>query len=288
MADRWLRRVWQRIASHGRLAQEPATGRGAISNALWQTTLENFPFLAQRPAHDVTRLRQWTSAFLRDKEFTGAHGLEITDRMAVAIAAQACLPILHLGARPPQALAWYGDFVGIVVHAGEVVAQRETVDSAGVVQSYKEVLAGEAMEGGPVTLAWQAVAEGGTLDGGVFNVVIHEFAHKIDMRDGVADGCPPLPAGFLGATTARAARAAWAGILQPAYADFREQAIVAERFGGAPTWLDPYGAESIGEFFAVACEGYFVQRERFGREFPTLMPLFDQFFRRGPVTASKK
>jgi Mlc titration factor MtfA (ptsG expression regulator) len=59
--------------------------------------------------------------------------------------------------------------------------------------------------------------------------------------------------------------------------------IVAERFGGEPTWLDPYGAQSIDEFFAVACEGYFVQRARFALEFPALVPLFDSFFR--PVAA---
>ncbi len=54
---------------------------------------------------------------------------------------------------------------------------------------------------------------------------------------------------------------------------------MAERFGGEPTWLDPYGAQAIDEFFAVACEGYFVQRERFAREFPELPPLFDSFFK---------
>ena len=63
------------------------------------------------------------------------------------------------------------------------------------------------------------------------------------------------------------------------YEAFREQVIVAERFGGEPTWLDPYGAQAIDEFFAVACEGYFVQRERFAREFPELGPLFDSFFK---------
>jgi Mlc titration factor MtfA (ptsG expression regulator) len=55
--------------------------------------------------------------------------------------------------------------------------------------------------------------------------------------------------------------------------------VIAERFGGEPTWLDPYGAENIGEFFAVAGEAYFVNRRRFGEEFPDLLALFDGFFR---------
>ena len=68
------------------------------------------------------------------------------------------------------------------------------------------------------------------------------------------------------------------GVLQPAYDGFREKVIIAERFGGETPWLDPYGAESIDEFFAVACEAYFVNRTRFGEEFPLLLALFDAFF----------
>jgi Mlc titration factor MtfA (ptsG expression regulator) len=67
-------------------------------------------------------------------------------------------------------------------------------------------------------------------------------------------------------------------VLEPQYEAFREQVIVAERFGGAEPWLDPYGATAIDEFLAVACEAYFVNRPRFTREFPALTPLFDGFF----------
>jgi MtfA peptidase len=128
-------------------------------------------------------------------------------------------------------------------------------------------------------LSWPDVADAGTSAEQGYNVVIHEFAHKIDMRDGEPDGCPPLPAGFLGGASARAARTAWLAVLEPAYEAFREKAIIAERFSGEPTWLDPYGAEALDEFFAVACEAYFVNPPRFASEFPTLKPLFDAFFR---------
>ena len=89
--------------------------------------------------------------FLDRKEFTGAHGLGVTDKMAVAVAAQACLPVLRLG------LQLYDGFVGIVMHRDEVVAAREVTDEAGVVHRYGELLAGEAMEGGPVMLSWRDV-----------------------------------------------------------------------------------------------------------------------------------
>jgi len=236
-----------------------------IPEGLWRRTLARYPFLARLSGAEQQALRALVGRFLQRKEFTGAHGLAVTDEMAVAIAAQACLPVLRLG------LSWYDDFTGIVVHPGAMLARRHTTDSAGVVHQYKEALLGEAMQGGPVTLSWQDVAAAGELAGRGHNVVIHEFIHKIDMRDGAADGCPPLPS--------RAARARWQGTMQPAYDDFCEQVAMAERFGAAPPWLDAYGASAPAEFFAVACEAYFVNRERFTEDFAPLTALFDDFFK---------
>jgi MtfA peptidase len=235
-----------------------------IPQALWQSVLQRYGFIAARPAEHIARLRDLAGQFLATKEFHGANGFEVTDEVALAIAVQAVLPVLHLG------LAWYDDFVGIVVHADEVVARRTVTDDIGVVHDYEEVLSGEAMDRGPVMLSWRDVDEAGTTADAGYNVVIHEFIHKIDMRDGAPDGCPPLPS--------RAAREAWLEVMRAEYEAFREKAIIAERFGGEPTWLDPYGATSIDEFFAVACEAYFVNRERFAKEFAPLVRLFDGFF----------
>jgi len=237
-----------------------------IPDPLWQEVLAAYPFLAERPQDELARLRELAARFLRDKEFHGAQGLAITDAMALAIAAQAVLPVLHLG------LGWYDDFVGIVVHPDQVVARRTAQDDAGVVHEWDEVLAGEAMERGPVMLSWTDVQQAGASAAQGYNVVIHEFIHKIDMRDGAPDGCPPLPS---------ARRKAWRGAMQAEYERFREQVVIAERFGGESTWLDPYGAENIGEFFAVAGEAYFVNRPGFAAEFPKLLGLFDGFFRPG-------
>lgn len=237
----------------------------AIPETLWLLTLRNYPFLAWRSVADQQQLRALAGQFLRQKEFSGAHGLLVTDEMAVAIAAQACLPVLHLG------LGWYDDFTGIVMHPGAMLARRKTTDSAGVVHHYREALLGEAMQGGPVTLSWQDVAASGHMAAHGHNVVIHEFIHKIDMQGGAADGCPPLPS--------RALQAAWHDTMQAAYDHFCEQVTMAERFGAAPPWLDAYGATAPAEFFAVACEAYFVNRERFTQEFSALTPLFDRFFK---------
>lgn len=264
-------RIWRRV----RTALAPVPD---ISAPLWLQTVQRYPFLAALSLQDQSKLRALAALFMNGKQYHGAHGLAVTDAMAIDIAAQACLPLLHWG-DAARALAWYDDFVTIVVHQGEAVARRQTVDGAGVVHNYTEVLAGEAMERGPVMLSWQHVQGGGASAAQGSNVVIHEFVHKLDMRSGSANGCPPLPAGFMGTQGARAAHERWWQAWEPAYDQFREAVIKAERFGEPWPWLDAYGATAPAEFFAVACEAYFVNRERFAQEFPALWPLLDAFYR---------
>ena len=235
-----------------------------IPDALWDLVLARYPFLSARPQVELSRLRELAAKFLASKEFHGAQGFVITDEVAVSIAAQAVLPVMHLG------LKWYDDFVGIVVHRGQVVARRTEIDEAGVVHHWDDLLAGEAMDRGPVMLNWRDVQDAGATAQQGYNLVIHEFAHKIDLRDGQADGCPPLPS--------PAARRAWLATMDGQYQAFREKVILAERFGGEAQWLDAYGATAIDEFFAVACEAYFANRARFQQEFPPLVALFDPFF----------
>lgn len=260
-----------------------------VPEPLWTQTIASFPFLAILDPGEQQRLRRLCAHFLNEKEFHPANGLPFDDGMALAIAAQACLPLLHMHGTsgepvrdPSQLLDWYGDFVGIVVQPGAVVARRKLVDGAGVVHHYNEVLAGEAMDRGPVMLSWDAVAmAGGGADGS--NVVIHEFVHKMDMRNqrlgDMPDGAPPLPAGFLGSRSPAVARRLWRQTMQPAFEGFREAVAMAERFGADKPWLDDYAATDPAEFFAVTCEAYFVNRERFGQEFPALLALYDGFFR---------
>ena len=240
----------------------------AIPEELWQLTLARFPFLAMRPACDELRLRELSTLFLADKEFAGMQGLRISDEMAVAIAAQACLPILNLG------LAWYDGFKGIVIHPDAVRARREHVDEIGVVHHYDEELAGEAMHGGPIMLSWQDVTDSGVSAQWGYNVVIHEFVHVLDLRDGVADGVPALPD--------RQARERWLQTLTDEYQQFC-QAVDA----GENTLLDPYGAEAIDEFFAVASEVFFVAPADLLDEHPRLYALLGGFFLQDPANARR-
>jgi MtfA peptidase len=154
--------------------------RRAIPEALWHDTLVALPFVAARPPEQRERLRRMASLFLDRKEFSGAQGFVVTDAIALAVALQACLPVLELG------LDAYDGFVGIVMHRDVVVAPREVTDEHGVVHAYDEELAGEAMEGGPLMLSWADVLPGDAPRETAYNVVIHEFAHVLAARSGSA------------------------------------------------------------------------------------------------------
>ena len=255
MLSRW-RSLWRGALERRALA------RRAVPDALWRRTLRRFPFLDLRDDADAAELRRLTSLFLDQKEFSAAGTLRLTDDIAVAIAAQACLPVLRLG------LAAYAGFVGIVVHPGQVVARREFTDDDGIVHDYDEVLAGEAMEGGPVMLSWSDVRRAGRSSEQGYNVVIHEFAHVLDMGDGVADGMPPMPL---------EAREHWQQVLVSEYAAFCHRVDADE-----DTALDPYGAENPGEFFAVASEAFFVSPLAMRAEHPALYELLAGFYRQRP------
>lgn len=247
--------------------EQRAVERYAIPDSLWQLTLLRHPFLAGRSEVDLVELRRMCSLFLSTKEFHGVDGFEVTDEVAVAVAAQACLPVLRLG------LSWYDGFVGIVMHAGEVVAQRRVEDEDGIVHEYDEELAGEAMEGGPLMLAWNAVAasDDPAQFGAdtVFNVVIHEFAHVIDMRDGLADGVPPLEA---------PERERWITVIDAEWEKF-----CARIDAGEQTLIDPYGGEAVEEFFAVAVEAFFVAPAAMRSEEPAMYELLAGFFQQDPA-----
>ena len=246
----------------------------------WRRVLARLPFLARLGEEDALRLRERVAEFLSRKTFTGTHGLEPDDDMRLTIAAQACLPVLHLG------LAAYDDFVEIVVYPSAFAVHRRVTDDDGLVHEFDDVLAGEAMDGGPVVLSWE---DSGGADAPVdANVVIHEFIHKIDLADGEADGCPPLPAGR---------RDAWLDTLHAAYDRFCdalqdvEDAIppdVDPESEAADHWyaalpLDPYAATDEAEFFAVAAEVHFVDPDRLRTAFPDLAARFDAYF--GPRAA---
>ena len=258
-----------------------------IDDELWRATLDTLPFIARLDEADRQRLRELAQQFLADKEFAAAGDLQLSAPMQVSIAAQACLPVLSLG------LGAYRGWRSIVVYPDEFLVPREITDEAGVVHEYVDQIAGEAWDGGPLLLSW-ADARMRQPD---YNVVIHEFTHKLDMANGDADGLPPFDRHL----HPRLSAGRWRRVLEDAFerlnaeldlieaeipSDMDPESAEADAyFARLP--LDAYAATDPGEFFAVSSEAFFVSPARLHAAFPEWYGLLAEFFLQDPLGAAE-
>ncbi len=231
-----------------------------LDAALWRRVVSSLPFLRGLSEEEAARLKQLAVLFLSEKQMHGAGGLELTDEVRLSVAIQASLPVLNLG------LDTYASWVGIIVYPGEFRVSKEEMDDAGVVHTHSEGIVGEAWPGGPVVLSWEDV---GHAQRG-YNVVIHEFAHKIHMEGGGDEDFPAAQPGM----DARK----WRQTLAQGYRRF-----CGEVDAGQPTLIDPYAAEHPAEFFAVMSEAFFTDSAVLARDWPELYAQLAQFYRQDPA-----
>jgi Mlc titration factor MtfA (ptsG expression regulator) len=240
----------------------------ALPDALWRDALEALPFLAIYTEDELARLRDKVVLFLHAKSIVGAGGHEVTALERAIIALQACVLVLNLD------FALYDDFENVIVYPGEFIPGWEWEDEFGVVHRNDHPLAGEAMPGGPVVLSWPDVEASADWEATGMNLVIHEFAHKLDMRNGDANGCPPLPRDL--------PPVQWKRALRAAYDDFRARVERRDE-----TAIDPYAAESPGEFFAVLSEVFFVDPTLLVQEYPAVYRNFAAFYGQDPAARTE-
>lgn len=199
---------------------------------------------------------------MHDKKINGAQGFHVTEAMRVMIAVQACLLILKLD---PD---YYRDWIEIIVYPGKFILDHEYTDEHGIVHAVQMVASGESWLAGPVILSWEDVATTDNEQG--YNVVIHEFAHKLDMLNGAANGFPPLP-GKMDPHT-------WTAVFSDAYAAFCEQVDRENELV-----IDSYAATSPAEFFAVLSEAFFVRPRETKQHFPQVYQQLAAFYRQDPA-----
>jgi len=232
---------------------------------LWENALSRSMLLTQLNAAERHRLRELASRFLHEKSIVGAQGMELTEEMQVLIAAQACLLILNLD------LGYFAGWHEIIVYPDSFVVAHEERDEAGVVHKGRQALGGEAWGQGPVILSWQDAQPGAHPHGEGSNVILHEFAHKLDMLNGSANGMPPLHADM--------SRPAWTEALTSAYDDLYGQLARHHQ-----TAIDPYAVESPAEFFAVLTETFFELPQRLHEAYPKVYEAFKKFYRQDPLS----
>ncbi|GFE57188.1 zinc-dependent peptidase [Geobacter sp. AOG1] len=231
----------------------------------WERILEReVPIYDSLPTADRQELKGHIQVFLAEKQFEGAGGLSMTDAIRVIIAAQACLLLLH------RETDYYPGLSSIVVYPDEYLAPFEEMDESGVVTTGTDRRSGESWEQGTLVLSWEDVQMAGVDGEGAYNVVLHEFAHQLDAEDGITDAAPFFPR--------RAVRKHWQRTLEAEYERLKKE---VDR--GGILVLDPYGAESPAEFFAVATEAFFENPGGLKEHHLALYEELSRYYRQDPA-----
>lgn len=226
----------------------------------WRESLPFCDYALALDSEHRQRLHDLTAQLLRSKHFEGGGGFRIDDRVRTAIAVQACLPILELG------LDYTANWRTVIIYPGDFLVQHAYMDEAGVLHEMEEELSGESWPEGPVILSWEGVTQ---REAGAPNVVIHEFAHQLDMLNGEANGFPPLHPGM--------DPRQWTDCLQGSF-----DVLVRQLDSGQPVRVDEYAADGPAEFFAVMSEHFFMDPPLLREDFPELYGQLSLFYRQDP------
>ncbi len=234
----------------------------------WRSIIDaNVPYTRTLDAQERKHLEELVQVFCAEKTFVGCGGLEIDDEIRVTIAANATILLLGLDHD------LYQDVQSILVYPSTVrlpERERSVFDTSVDIVERRPAILGQAHLRGPVILVWDAVEHGSRHPSLGHNVVFHEFAHKLDMLDNEIDGTPPL--------RGSEQYEQWSAACGEVYFELQRRVKA-----GKKTLLDPYGATSEAEFFAVATEYFFEKPKRLRKEHPKLYGVLQQFYRQDPA-----
>lgn len=234
----------------------------------WEDILQsNVAHYCMLDGIERSRLHELIQVFIAEKDWEGVGGLELTDEIRVTISAQACLLLLGL---PHN---YYHNVQTILVYPSTVVPPPRKLgffETALAPVENAQPIIGQAFQQGPVIIIWDAALHGGRHPESGHNVIYHEFAHKLDMLDGAADGTPPLQS--------RVEYHDWVRICSREYLRLRHDAE-----HGRKSFLNAYGATSEAEFFAVATEQFFDQPLLLIKNSPDLYRVLKEYYRQDPA-----
>ncbi len=221
------------------------------------------PYVSLLNDDEQRELEANVQIFLDEKTFAGCGGIQITDEIRVAIAAQACLLILG------RETDYYPDLESILVYPAAYVANSQRAGEGGIVVESDQPRLGESWSSGQVVLSWSDVESGAADVRDGQNVVLHEFAHQLDTENPSGEGAPVLEH--------RSMYTAWARVLGHSYEKLLRDVDLHRR-----TVLDDYGATNPAEFFAVATETFFEKPKALKRKHPELYEQLRNFYRQDP------
>lgn len=243
--------------------QQRIIERSPITDQDWHQAFDGLQLLHRLTKQEKQRLRELATLFLHYKEIRAVGDIELNTQMRLVIALQACLLILNLS------LDWYDGWVSVLIYPGAFSKQAITMDEYGIQHEGRVNLSGESWLHGPVILSWDDIMHHGERARG--NVIIHEFAHKLDGLNGSANGFPPIHKTM--------SIQQWSQVFTLAYDDFTK--YLEEHH---PRPINPYAATSPAEFFAVFSEYFFESPGILAHHYPEVYELLTQFYRQNPLS----
>jgi len=246
-----------------RLSTYRMVRKHALPDHDWHSVTAALPLLHMLGATEKARLRVLTTLLIHRKVFVGSRGVEVDLRIKIIIAAQACLEILELG------IDAFDGWNEIIVYPDTFVVEHNEVDEMGIVHSGSRALSGEAWQRGSVILSLDDIEHDSFHVQKGHHVILHEFAHKLDMLNGRANGMPPLHPDM--------PLEAWTQSLSAAYENLVSR---VEHHHGL---INPYAATNPGEFFAVMCEYFFTAPDILHEEYPKVYMQLKAYFRQDPL-----
>gem|GEM_PF-272980 len=230
----------------------------------WQRILvANVPAYSRLPEAQQQALRDTTWILVAEKNWEGASGLTLTDEIKVTVAGHAARLVLGFERE------YFPNVETIIVYPQGFLVTTRRVETRGVFAEQVLAASGQAAQQGPVIVSWADVRDNLAAQDGQ-NVVLHEFAHKLDMRDGAADGAPYLDT--------NAQIKVWSRVMSAEY-----QALVERTQAGHRDVLNPYGATNAAEFFAVVTESFFESARELLGGHPELYAVLKDFYKQDPA-----
>lgn len=214
------------------------------------------------------QLRGYIQVFLKEKQFIGCLGLQITEEMKVTIAAIACLLLFS------DRQTYFPNLRSILIYPNAYIVNETVMSDRYVVEERRVARLGESWTRDQLVLSWDQVRQDllNWQDG--HNVVLHEFAHQLDQEDGIAEGVPILPRAL--------DYAVWSKVMNAEYLQLCDRVENNKK-----TVIDSYGATNPAEFFAVATETFFEKPIQLNKKHQALYELLQRYYRLDPLQWQK-
>jgi Mlc titration factor MtfA (ptsG expression regulator) len=222
------------------------------------------PIYSKLPQTLRDELHGHINIFLERKKFIGKAGVEITDKIRFVVAGNACLLLLQGHNRR------FSGFSSILIYPETYVAHDVRHDGL-ITTKRPSTRVGESWMRGPIVLSWADILAGSVNPEDGHNVVIHEFAHKLDEQSGHMNGLPVL--------NRDSHYEQWSKVLTEEFDALYKRAKKRKN-----KVLDEYGTVSPAEFFAVASESFFEKPVQMKKRLPDLYEQLSTFYNVDPAS----